>query len=102
MLLVPPCAPTLRLEGAIETLHPADCATDTVRPAIVRVPVRIGPSVGEMRKVTTAGPLPAFPLVMAIHAAWLSAVHAHPAGADTGICRSPPEASTLMVSVAIE
>src|SRR5919198_6356983 len=80
---VPPGAPTLRLAGLTENLQPGDCVTVTVRPAIVSVPVLVGPSVGATRTPTTPGPLPLFPLVTMSHAARLSAVQAQPGGAVT-------------------
>src|SRR3982751_6164651 len=101
MLLLPPCALTLRLVGLSAYVQPGVCVTVTVRPATVSVPVLAGPSVAATRNATTPAPLPVLPLVMVSHGVPLSEVHAHPAPAVTGTWRSPPEASTLNASTPI-
>jgi hypothetical protein len=55
------------------------CVTVNVRPAIVMVPVRRLPELAVTLNATLPVPVPLCPEVTAIHAAWLVAVHAHPA-----------------------
>jgi hypothetical protein len=65
------------------------CVSVNVWPAMVSVSVRAPPAFGSTRNPTDALPLPLAPVVIEIHAALLTAVHAHPAGADTAT--DPPE-----------
>ena len=67
--------------------------TVNVLPAIVSVPVR--PVVDVFAadvKLTVPLPVPAAPAVTVIHAALLTAVHAHPVPAVTVVLPAPPAA----------
>src|SRR6187200_1590935 len=78
--------------------QPCPCATVTVRPATLMVPVRDGPVAAAAVKVMVPAPSPLTPEVMVIHGALLVAVHEQPAAAVTPTDRFPPLASTLRSS----
>jgi hypothetical protein len=87
-----PSATALSETGAIVAvqLTPA-CVTVKVWPAIVIVPVRdVVAVVAATLNVTVPAPLPLAPPVMVIHAALLTAVHAHPIVAVTAALPVPP------------
>ena len=83
--------------GLMVKVQPLSCATVTVRPATVTIPVRAGPVLAA--RVRSTAPFPVPPAVPgAIHAAVLAAVHAHDAPAETSIRAPPPPAPDTMFS----
>jgi hypothetical protein len=88
---VPPLASTLTLSGDTSKLHPGDWLTVNTWPAIVAVPVRVGPGVPAAVTATVPGPDPdAVPTV--IQSALLAAVHGHPAPVAIVTACDPPDA----------
>jgi hypothetical protein len=65
-----------------------------VFPAIVRVPVRAGPTLAATVKATLAEPVPLPPAVIVIHASLLTAVQAQPAPVVTAVLLEAPPAAT--------
>jgi len=73
-----PAGSTVSARGDTSKLQPGDCVTVTICPAIVSVPVRVGPVVGAA--VTPTLPLPVPPGDASVsHSALLDAVHGQPA-----------------------
>src|SRR4051812_24395089 len=86
---VPPAASMVCVSGVTSKAQPGDCVTVKVSPAIVAVPVRVGPAVGAIVTATTPLPLPdAVP--SEIQLALLVAVHGQPAPAVTVTDADPP------------
>jgi hypothetical protein len=79
------------LSGATSKLQPGDCVTVKTCPAMVSVPVRVGPFVGATENPTAPGPLPDAS-VTEIQGALLDAVHGHPGPAVTATVPDPPAA----------
>src|SRR5204862_8134584 len=73
----------------------APCFTVTVCPASVRLPERAPPVFSALSLHDALPIFPLAPLVTVIHAAVLTAVHAHPAPAVTLTLAAPPAAVGL-------
>ena len=72
--------------------------TVSVWPPMVIVPLRAAPAFAAALNTTTPPPVPDDPDVTVIHAAFETAVHAHPAPALTVVLPSPPAAAMSMVA----
>jgi hypothetical protein len=94
----PPATGTACVEGAIEKVHPASWLTETVRPAMVAVPLRAGPVFDWMSSWTVPLPDPFAPRAIAIKAALLTALHEHSAAVVTLTFCDPPAAGSPIVS----
>ena len=94
----PPTAGIVCDVGLMVKVQPLSCATVTVRPATVTIPVRADPVLAA--KVRSMAPFPVPPAVptITIHAALLAAVHAHDAAAPTSTRAPPPPAADAMFS----
>jgi hypothetical protein len=77
--------------------------TVSVRPAIVKVPVRDAVALfAATANVTMPAPRPSAPPVTVIQDAWLLADHGQSAGAVTAACPFPPSSSNDACSGEIE
>ena len=65
---------------------------------MVSVPVRAAPLLASTVMLTVPGPLALPAEVTRIHAALLTAVHAHAAAVDTVMSLAPPAAATVRVA----
>src|SRR4051812_5831520 len=86
---VPPAASIARLSGVTSNAQPGDCVTVNVCPAIVAVPVRVGPFVAATVMATVPGPLPVG-VAIESQLALLVAVHGQPGPALTVTAIDPP------------
>lgn len=88
---VPPPAGRLCESGETEKLQPGDCVTVKICPAIVAVPVRVGPSVAATVMVALPLPVPVAGDTV-IQGALLAAVHGQPEAVVIAIVVVPPAA----------
>ena len=93
----PPDAGTETLIGSTANEHAAPCWVMSTRPWFTTTaPVRADEAgLGDAVNATVPGPWPFVPLVTAIHAAWLVAVHEHSRLVLTEIDPLPPSPGTL-------
>ena len=70
----------------------------TVLPATLTTPLRAAPEFGAMVNLTVPLPLPVAPLVIAIQAALLDALHEQPASALTATERASPVVGAVKVA----
>ncbi len=89
----PPVGSASCVSGATSKLQPGDCVTARACPAIVTVPLRVGPVVAATFRVTLPGPVPPG-VAGVIQSASLEAVHGQPAPAVTVTACDPPDAPT--------
>lgn len=73
----------------------ASCVTVTVRPAIVSVPVLVGPLLAATATLTDPFPVPLFPDVIVMNVALLAAVHGATQFVVTEKTAVPPPAKTV-------
>ena len=79
----------VRAVGYIQNVHGAGCCvTVSVWPPMVIVPLRAAPAFAAAMNTTTPPPVPDNPDVTVIHAAFETAVQAHPAPALTFVLPS--------------
>ncbi len=87
---VPPLRSTVWVRGVTSNEQPGDWVTVTICPAMVSVPVRVGPFVAAIVNPTVPGPAPdAVATVIQLTA--LDAVHGQPAPAVTVAMFDPPD-----------
>lgn len=86
-----PAGSTSCVSGATSKVQPGDCVTVRAWPAIVTVPLRVGPDVAATFRVTVPGPVPPGVAVV-IQSTSLEAVHGQPAPAVTVTACDPPAA----------
>ena len=91
----PPAAVIVVDAAPSVNVHPESCETVSARPAIVTVPLRVGPVCACASTCTVPGPDPLAPDTTANHGALLTAVHAHDAAAPTDTITEPPVAGTV-------
>jgi hypothetical protein len=94
----PPAAGMACDVGLRVNVQPFSCATVTVRPATVTMPVRPGPMLAANARSTAPFPVPPAVPVIPIQPALLAAVHAHDAAAATSTRAPPPLAAAAMFS----